>query len=375
MINKNLTLLCVGDIILGDHSETYFEHVRSVLADGDFVMGQLEVPYTDRDEESIKLERHPDNLSPLVSVGFDVLTLAGNHISDAGDAGIEDTVNWLRGNQICTVGAGMNLVEAKQPAIVEREKTKIGILKYNCVGPSETWAASNKPGCAYVKVLTHYELEHANPGGPPSIYTWAERQSLHSMINDIRELRTKCDVLIVSLHKGLVHQPVEIAEYEKQLSYAAIDAGADLIVSEHAHLLKGIEIYKGKTIFHGLCNFVAYVPSLFPTSDENSDAWSKKRMELFGFNPDPQYPTYPFHPEAIYTIIAKCTVSDGRITQSSFIPCIVNKEGKPVPVEKSNGGQRVFDYMKAITRKAGLNASFKWGADDEIIIFEFINYD
>lgn len=375
MKNKNLTLLCVGDIILGDNSEAYFEHVRSVLADGDIVVGQLEVPYTDRDEEAIKLERHPDNLSPLVSVGFDVLTLAGNHISDAGDAGIEDTVNWLRGNHICAVGAGMNLAEAKQPAIVQREKTKIGILKYNCVGPSETWAASKKPGCAYVKVLTHYELEHANPGGPPSIYTWVEPQSLHSMINDIRELRTKCDVLIVSLHKGLVHQPVKIAEYEKQLSYAAIDAGADLIISEHAHLLKGIEIYKGKTIFHGLCNFVAYVPSLFPKSDEDSDAWLNKRMELFGFKPDPQYPTYPFHSEAIYTIIAKCIVSDGRITQSSFIPCIVNKEGKPVPVEKSNGGQRVFDYMKDITHKAGLNASFKWGADDEIIIFESIHND
>lgn len=369
MKDKSVTLLCVGDIILGDHSDVYFEHVRSVLAEGDLVIGQLEVPYTARDEEALRLERHPDNLYPLVSAGFDVLSLAGNHLADAGYAGIEDTINWLREHQISPVGAGMNLAEARQPVIVERGETKIGILKYNCVGPPETWATATKPGGAYVKVITHYELEHANPGGPPAIYTWAEPQSLRLMIDDIRELRETCDVLIVSFHKGLVHQPVKLAEYEQQVAYAAIDAGADLIISEHAHLLKGIEIYKGKTIFHGLCNFVAYVPSLFPNANEDRDAWSKRRMELFGFRPDPDYPTYPFHPEAIYTIIAKSTICKGKIIQSSYIPCLVNKEGKPVPVDKRNGGQQVFDYMQSITRQAGLHANFEW-SDGEIIIFD-----
>src|SRR5690606_9009249 len=104
---------------------------------------------------------------PLVTFGFDVLTLAGNHLADAGSEGIIDTIRWLKENQLHYVGAGLNEEEAFRPLIVTRAGTRVGILKYNCVGPEETWATPHKPGGAYVKVLTHYELQHANPGGPP----------------------------------------------------------------------------------------------------------------------------------------------------------------------------------------------------------------
>lgn len=365
--NSDIHLLVVGDIILGNSSEKYFESVKRVLKKGDVVVGQLEVPYTDKSPKALEQERHPNNLIPLVDAGFDVLTLAGNHIADEGVEGIKDTIDWLQLNGIKYTGAGMNLQDARKPAIIDKSGTRFGVLKYNCVGPMETWASEEKPGCSYVNILTHYELNHANPGGPPEIYTHAEPSSLREMKKDIRELRSKCDVLIVSFHKGLVHQPVKIADYEKQISYEAIDAGADVVVGEHAHILKGIEIYKGKVIYHGLCNFIAYVPSLFPKLDEDSEAWSKKRTELFEFVPDPEYPTYPFHPEAIYTMIAKCTINNGEICQSSFYPCIVNKEGKPVVVDRDSGGQRVLDYMQEITDKAGLNAEFTWSGEEILI--------
>ncbi|MBU9723180.1 MULTISPECIES: CapA family protein [Bacillaceae] len=367
MNDSNLTMLCVGDIILGKDAQPYFDSVHPFLESADVIFGQLEVPYTSRDEQSDELERHPEYLEPLVKEGFSVLALAGNHLADAGDMGIEDTINWLRDHEIEYVGAGMNISEARRPVILERNKTRIGILKYNCVGPEETWATSNKPGCAYVKVLTHYELQHANPGGPPSIYTFAEPQSKVEMENDIKELRKKCDVLVVSFHKGLVHQPAKIAAYERELSHAAIDAGADLILGEHAHLLKGVEIYKGKTIFHGLCNFIAYVPSLFPKQGDDMEAWANKRIELFGFAPDPEYPTYPFHPEAIYTMLAKSNIENGKITSTSFIPCIVDKEGKPVVVGRSSGGLEVLEYMRNITELAGLDTQYEWSGDEIIM--------
>ncbi len=367
MSAKPLNILCVGDIILGNDAAAYFEHVGPTLKEMDLVIGHLEVPYTNRHPQAVELERDPENLRPLVTFGFDVLTLAGNHLADAGSEGIIDTIRWLKENQLHYVGAGLNEEEAFRPLIVTRAGTRVGILKYNCVGPEETWATPHKPGGAYVKVLTHYELQHANPGGPPSIYTFADPRSRQKMEDAIRSLRSQCDILIVSFHKGLVHQPVKIADYEKELSHAAIDAGADLIIGEHAHLLKGIEFYKGKPIFHGLCNFIAYVPSLFPKPGEDPQAWSQKRMELFGFVPDPDYPTYPFHPEAIYTMMAKVVVENGKIKQAGFIPCIVNKEGKPVVVGRENGGQQVVDYVRAITEKAGFNTHFTW-REDEVIV-------
>ncbi|WP_102346260.1 CapA family protein [Bacillus sp. Marseille-P3661] len=361
-----ISLLNVADIILASNSEPLFSDVKPTLLNGDVVVGQLEVPYTTRHQNAIKLDRPPESLQPLVSCGFDLVTLAGNHLMDAGVEGVEDTTQWLRDHGIHYVGAGMNIKEARQSVIIDHKGTRIGYLNYNCVGPEETWAGTDKPGCAYVKIITHYELDHATPGGPPSVYTWAERSSLETMKADIQALREQCDVLVVALHKGLGHTPVKIADYEKEVSYAAVDAGADLIVGHHAHILRGIEFYKGKPIFHGLCNFVAYAPILAANS---GDAWAKRRRELFGFEPDPDYPTYPFHPEAIYTMIAQCVIEDGKIIETSYIPLIIDKESRPLVMKNDSDGQRVFNYVEKITAEAGLNAGYAW-LDDRIIVYE-----
>jgi len=66
------------------------------------------------------------------------------------------------------------------------------------------------------------------------------------MIEDIINLRGLCDVLVVHFHKGIGMTPTKMAMYEQSISYAAVDAGADLILSEHAHMLRGVEMYKGK---------------------------------------------------------------------------------------------------------------------------------
>lgn len=364
---KPLNMLAVGDIILGPDADTYFSYVNPVLTAGDVVVGHLEVPYTTRNEQAVALGRDPKNLHALLTAGFHVVTLAGNHISDAGVYGIEDTLAWLKEHGIYCTGAGMNIEEAKTPVIIECEGTRFGFLSYNCVGPKEMWAAPTKPGCAYVEVITHYEPLYATPGGPPIIHTWVESHSLKGMLDDIGKLRAKCDILTVSLHKGLVHMPVKLAAYEHQVAYAAIDAGADLIIGHHAHILKGIEVYNGKTILHGLGNFVTYLPSMAPKPGQDPRSWANRRREIFGFEPDPEYPTYPFHPEAKYVVLAKCTIKDKAISQVSLIPCMVNKQGQPEVMENDLKGQEIFNYMETITRKAGLNAGFLW-QDHEILI-------
>ena len=364
MQSERLKLLAVGDIILGPNPEFYFLPSKSVLKTADILYGQLEVPYTNRDADAVALGRSPDVLKALVDSGFHIVSLAGNHLLDAGAPGVEDTIDWLKKHNIAYVGAGLNIEEAKRHVIIERDSTRFGFLDYNCVGPKETWATSVKPGNAYLNIITHYELDHATPGGPPAIYTWAEPVTLNAMSNDIRKLRPMCDVLIISFHKGLGHTPVKLAAYERQVSYAAVDAGADIVLGHHAHILKGIEFYKGKPIYHSLCNFVAYVPSLAAKPGQDAQSWAVRRKELFGFEPDPEYPTYPFHPEAIYTIIAKCTIESKKLSRISYLPCIVNKKGQPEIVKNDSEGKRVFDYMNKITRGAGLNVRYRWNKDE-----------
>jgi poly-gamma-glutamate capsule biosynthesis protein CapA/YwtB (metallophosphatase superfamily) len=366
MQRRPLTLMAVGDIILGPKPQYYFSPSKAVLKSADLLMGQLEVPYTARDANALALGRNPQVLKSLANSGFHLVTLAGNHLADAGRAGIEDTLEWLDRNHIAHVGAGLNLEEARRHVVLERGKTRFGFLDYNCVGPKETWATATKAGGAYLNIITHYELDYATPGGPPVIYTWAETSSVNAMLEDISKVRPLCDVLIVSFHKGLGHTPVKLAAYEQQISYAAIDAGADVILGHHGHILKGVELYKEKPIFHSLCNFVAWVPSLAAKPGQDPHSWEVRRKELFGFEPDPEYPTYPFHPEAIYTLIAKCDVESGKLSRIGYLPCIVNKQGQPEIVKNDSRGERVFDYMSKITKGAGLKTSYKWHGDEII---------
>ena len=372
MVTKTLTMLAVGDLILDEpQAESYFTYVVPLLKSADVVVGQVEVVFTDRgfcsSTDVAAPPCNPANMSAIPFAGFNVITLAGNHVWDSGPPGIEDTIAGLQNYGIAVVGAGMNIEEARRPAIVKRNGTTFGFLSYNCVGPRESWATNKKSGCAYVNILTHYELDHATPGGPPSIYTFAEPRSLALMVDDIRKLRPLCDVLVVALHKGLGHVPAKLAQYEKEVSYAAIDAGADLILGHHAHILKGIERYKGKTIFHGLCNFVTVTQALAPDPTQDSQQWAMRRKELFGFAPDPEYPTYPFHPEAKQTIIAKCAISEGKITQTSYLPCLVNKKGQPEILNNDQIGQQVFNYVDNITQAAGLNTKFEWDENEVVI--------
>jgi len=159
--------LAVGDVILGPNPEYYFSPSKAVLKTADVLLGQLEVPYTSRDANAVAQGRNPEVLSALVDSGFDIVSLAGNHLADAGVAGIEDTLAWLDEHNVAHVGAGFNLEEARRAVVLERDGARFGFLDYNCVGPKETWATSSKPGCAYLNIITHYELDHATPGGPP----------------------------------------------------------------------------------------------------------------------------------------------------------------------------------------------------------------
>jgi poly-gamma-glutamate synthesis protein (capsule biosynthesis protein) len=170
------------------------------------------------------------------------------------------------------------------------------------------------------------------------------------------------------LHKGIGHTPIQLAGYEKDLSHAAIDAGADLVLGHHAHILKGIEVFKSKAIFHGLGNFVTVVRHLSADSTKEADGWAKRRKEVFGFEPDPDYPSYyPFHPEAKWTIIAKCNIDNGKISKVGFLPCVMNRKAQPEILINDERGRQMVDYMAKITKGAELNAQYEWDGEEVMI--------
>ncbi len=247
-------VMLVGDLILDEPKpDRFFDRSRHLLRSADIAIGHVEVPHTTRGVEASSdipaPAANPRHLGAVAKAGFHVATLAGNHVYDAGPNGVTDTVKTLRGHGVLTTGAGRTLAEARRPAIVDRAGLRLGVLSYNCVGPADSWASSKKPGCAFVKVLTHYVLDHATPGGPPAIYTFADPETLDRMQADVAALRRTVDIVVVALHKGVGHTPALLAMYERPVARAAIDAGADIVVGHHAHILRGIETTAGGRSF------------------------------------------------------------------------------------------------------------------------------
>ncbi|UJW30229.1 CapA family protein [Saccharothrix sp. AJ9571] len=371
-----ITITAVGDLILDEPDPASFLAPSAPLfRRAEVAIGHVEVPHsTTTTQISTDVPAPPADpaaLGALAGAGFDVVTLAGNHIFDAGEVGVTDTVAHARAAGLVPVGAGADLAEARTPAVVERDGLRIGVLSYNCVGPRESWATSRKAGCAYVHVLTHYELDHASPGGPPRIYTFADPDSLEAMAADISALRAEADVVLVALHKGVGHTPAAVAMYESPVARAAVDAGADAVFGHHAHIMRGIEVHRGKPIFHGLGNFVTVTRALTPSEGGDSAeraAWAEKRKALYGFAPDPDLPFYPFHPESRHTVVAVCRFDRDGLAEAGVVPCHIDDHGRPVPLEPdSPEGEAVLAYLRDITARARLGGELVRRGDQVLL--------
>jgi hypothetical protein len=370
--DRRVTLLATGDLIIDEpEPDSYFDLARAALCSAEIVVGHVEVPFTLQREgtPNVPLEaRNPAKLSALANAGVRVASLAANHLYDDGRAGVQDTIEGLRRQHIAPFGAGLNLNEARKPTFLECNGLRFGFLSFNCVGPKESWAGPAKAGGAYVHVLTHYELDHATPGGPPTTYTGAEADTLEAMKADIARTRLECDIVSVSLHKGMAHTPSLIVPYEKQVARAAVDAGADFVISHHPHILRGIEMYRGKPIYHGLGNFVTVTHALSPQGATDPNDWVLRREKLFGFVPDPETPEYPFHPESRNTLLAKCVIDGAGQVQPRFLPVRINRRSQPEIMGHDARGQAVFDYVEHITHAAGLTTQFAWDGDEVVVL-------
>ena len=350
-----IDLVFLGDIILDVPEPDYWlGGIAAITRSADVAIAHLEVPHTRRGSE---LEgdvpapgADPDHLAALPRAGIDMVSMAGNHIADCGPEGIEDTIAELDRLNIAHNGAGMNLAEALRPAIIERAGRRIALLSYNCVGPEISWADDSSAGSAYVRV----RAADGGPSRPQADLVEADPQSVDKMQADIDRARDEADILVVALHKGITHRPAELAPYERPLSYAAIDASADIVVGHHAHIARGIEFYRDRPIFHGLGNGVVVTHALSPGQDHAARAeWVERRKRMFGFEPDPEYTLAPFHPEAVNGMIGRCRINADGTIETAFLPIWFAPPGRP-EVAGPDRARNIAEYIDKIGQKAGL---------------------
>jgi poly-gamma-glutamate synthesis protein (capsule biosynthesis protein) len=207
-----------GDLVLDvPEPDHWLGGIAPVLRAADLAIGHLEVPHTHRGEElrgDVPAPgADPDALYALARSGIDAVTLAGNHIADQGADGIEDTLRVLAHAQIAACGAGRDLNEARRPAWLELGGHPVALLSYNCVGPETSWATDAQAGCAFLPLAT----PDGRPVTPLSELSMTE-QARDILAADIGAVRDRAALIIVAMHKGIVHTPAVLAGYERELS-------------------------------------------------------------------------------------------------------------------------------------------------------------
>ena len=352
---RALDLALLGDIILDvpdpDH---WLSGIADVTRAADVTIGHLEVPHTRRGTELVgdvpAPGADPDHLAALARAGIDAVSMAGNHIADCGAEGIADTNAELDRLGIAHSGAGATLAAATAPAWIERDGRRVVLLSYNCVGPEISWATETRAGSAYVSV----RAVDGGPTRPQADLREIDPASAAAMAAAIAAVRGPDTLVIVALHKGITHRPAELAPYERPLAHAAIDAGADVVVGHHAHIVRGIEIYRDRPIYHGLGNGVVVTNALSPGQDHPARAaWVERRKRMFGFVPDPAYTLAPFHPEAVNGMIGSIRWQPDGALDIGYIPIFIEPPGRPV-VAMGAARARVAAYIDEITERAAL---------------------
>ncbi len=241
---SEVSLIAVGDISYsrgiastikkqGDWNYP-LQKVKKYLQSGDLVFANLETAITSGREVlngEMVFRSDPQTALVLAEAGFSVLSLANNHTPNWGEEGLLDTFKYLNQAGLNYVGAGKNLKDAYRPLYLEKNGLKFAFLAYNDsdVVPDYYGAGSERAGTALMNI--------------------------EKMKSAVQEARTKVDFVIVSMHSGQEYT-AHASSRQTKFAHTAIDAGADLVIGHHPHVVQNMEEYHGKFIFYSLGNFV-----------------------------------------------------------------------------------------------------------------------
>jgi len=358
---KESVILAVGDLAPDrpDPNEC-FDLLRHELQGAQFVFGQLETSLTEGGER-LPQARHavrgkPEIAQALRRANFGVVSCAGNHCLDWGPSALIETIRHLEAAGVNVVGAGANIQMARRAVIRQVGDTRVAFLAYSSILPMAYWAEEHRAGCVPMRGWTHYEpIEHDQPGTPARIHTFAHRHDLEALRADVSAARSSADVVIVSLHWGIHFIPAVIADYQREVGHAAIDAGADVILGHHAHILKGIEIHRGRPIFYSLCNFATDLRM------DKAHAESRSFREIQVLNPRwvPDLDgLYNFPEDSRMSIIVRISLAGGRMAGVCVWPVFINRQAQPRILDRTQPEfARVLAYLNEATAAAGLNGA------------------
>ncbi len=298
MPESTITLMAVGDIMLGDSPVCYgfgvysmmkrhgmgfpFEHVSATLKIADLRIGNLEAVASAFDPrrdsfKAIQYRAQPEAIETLSNAGFGVVSMATNHTMQHGRAAVEETVDLLKRAGIKFCGLEIPEKSITNACDVEVKGHRIGFLNYNL-----------RPQQYFVD---------------PPLWKQPDRDLI---TGEVKQLSRRVDTVVVCMHWG-----DEFIEYpspeQVQLGRAIIDAGAKLVIGHHPHILQGVEKYGGGIIAYSLGNFIF-------------DLWQ---------------------PNLRRSMILKVQIENSGHIEAEYIPAIINRRHQPEILRGGAAGEAV----------------------------------
>ncbi len=262
--------------------------MRELLTGADIAIANFENPAIESfryHTSGTVFSADPALIEGLANAGIDWVSLANNHIGDAGRAGIVETIDHLASYGIAAGGAGRNARAARRPSILEAGGIKVGILAYDTIAPGYR-AGAEQPGSASLsaQIVTEDIVKATDAGA---------------------------ELIIVFPHWGTEYDPTPFAG-QQEVARAAIDAGADMVIGNHAHWVGALEIHEGKPIWYALGNFVF------------DQTWSEPTME---------------------GITLELTFRGGELVQARMRPHIILDKSQPNFLDVAGDGRVVLGQL------------------------------
>lgn len=243
--NEPVTLLFTGDVLLSDYVLNNYNssgiegvlspELLSELLDADITVINNEFPFSTRGtqapDKQYTFRVDPKYTSILTDMGVDIAGIANNHVLDFGPDALQDTFLALEDAGIDYMGAGDDLARASALITKEAGGKTFGFLAASRVIPVVSW-----------------DVQNSSPG----VFTTYDPTRL---IAAIEEARSSCDYLTVFVHWGIERDDYP-QDYQVSMAKQYIDAGADLVIGSHPHVLQGITYYKDKPVCYSLGNFI-----------------------------------------------------------------------------------------------------------------------
>jgi poly-gamma-glutamate synthesis protein (capsule biosynthesis protein) len=327
---KGVAFLAGGDVAINRASgRGAFGRLAPLFRRAGAAFVNLELPLSRRGRPAAKeilLRGAPGMAAALSEARFDLMGIANNHILDYGEEALADTLDLLEEGGFAHTGAGANIAAARRPALIERGGLRIGLLAYSSIIPRGFAAGPDKAGINPLRAHTAYR-QHRDlteyPGSLPAVSTWAEPDDLARTKRDIRALKKRADIVIVNHHWGtsMTHA---IQDFQTEIARATVDAGADLVLGGHPHLLQGIEFHRGVPIVYSMGNLIFDFKIPFFTE-------ASKQTFLFG-----------------------ATLTKSGAADTHFIPCWSGDFEKPRLLSPRGGeGKAIADLMRRLSAPFG----------------------